>query len=458
MIIDLDTVGYKHTDDVERVQRVSIQAKPVDGDATGAVLEIKRAFGGVDSPSVSFSPVALVPIDGTTILEICVIDTAWLHFVVTTPAPGVSIDVEILKSGPMVGVVQRETISVDAEGVRSVVAVQNSDRVFVLADPLDANTAEVEIKHSIDPTFEAVSFAPAATLSIDGSSITEICTRPAGVLQAVCTAAQTDQKISIWYYIRNEVMSNPPKDFRLEIAAGRVPNHSLDHKFGRNPSISTGTTPEDIWNGTGIYRGLPIGSLGETVDVVSSDAADSAAGTGARIIELFGLDQDYNEQSELITLDGLAPVTSVKIWVRVNRYILKGSGTGLTNAGVITVSHTTTTANVFIVSPIASGGSKVLVTTVPANKILLLEAANVVVEKTVGGGTEATLTLRTCNAETGEQRTLRHWFAELGKPLDPSFGVPLVIREKTDLWVRVDSVSANNTIVSGDMQFILMPV
>lgn len=271
------------------------------------------------------------------------------------------------------------------------------------------------------------------------------------------TTTQTNTKGTLFGVLKDSGVINTPP-FDDDSARGAIPNWSSDHKFGRNPLISTSTTPEDIWNGGGIYLGIPVGSAGETVDVASSDAADTATGTGARVIELFGLDANYNEQSELITLAGLTKVTSTKIWVRVNRYIIISSGSVLTNAGVITINHTTTTDNIFIVSPIGSGGSKVLITTVPAGMVLLLKGVYVVVEKTSGGGTDVELTLRSCNAVTGEQRILRHWAAGELIPLNPPFSVPLLIEEKTDLWVRVDSVSANNTVVSGDMQFTLAPM
>ncbi len=45
-------------------------------------------------------------------------------------------------------------------------------------------------------------------------------------------------------------------DFLTEVALGVVPGYAVGTKFGRNPEIDTGTTPEDVWIGGGIYPGF----------------------------------------------------------------------------------------------------------------------------------------------------------------------------------------------------------
>lgn len=63
-------------------------------------------------------------------------------------------------------------------------------------------------------------------------------------------------------------------DFGTEVAIGKIPNYSINTKFGRNNDIDTGSAPEDVWNGGGSYTGFNC-TAAETLSVVSSSANDS---------------------------------------------------------------------------------------------------------------------------------------------------------------------------------------
>lgn len=42
-------------------------------------------------------------------------------------------------------------------------------------------------------------------------------------------------------------------NYNLELAKGNIPHSGAINKFGENEDIDSGTTPEDIWDGGGIY-------------------------------------------------------------------------------------------------------------------------------------------------------------------------------------------------------------
>lgn len=145
------------------------------------------------------------------------------------------------------------------------------------------------------------------------------------------------------------VLFESSNDYLIDLALGNILGFSVGTKFGRNSNIDIGTTPEDIWHGGGNYTGQPENFTPETVDVFSANANDTAAGTGARTIRIFGLKTNSSEvyESEDITLNGTSTVTSTNSWWRVNRaYVLTAGSTGSAQ-GDITIRSTTTTANVF---------------------------------------------------------------------------------------------------------------
>lgn len=109
-------------------------------------------------------------------------------------------------------------------------------------------------------------------------------------------------------------------------------------KFGTNPSV--GTSFETIWLGGGIYTFL---QTAETVRVASGgNANDTAAGSGARQIEVQGLDENWLEVRETLTLAGTsASAASTTTFIRVFRAVVTAVGTyGGDNAGTIVIEGT----------------------------------------------------------------------------------------------------------------------
>lgn len=203
---DLDNQGYLYSINVERSRRVSIQAGPIGSIASSAVVEVKRAFGGVNSPSVSFATTQTIDLDGSSILEIDVTDTAWLHIVCTTAESGKSVQIETETSGVMQGTVMWESVDLDTVGVKSLANTSTAYKAFVLVDPQQTNsTATLEVKRRVDHGLEAISFASPASLTLDSATITEIDADGSGELVAVCGAVQAGQVVTLWWYLRGEV-------------------------------------------------------------------------------------------------------------------------------------------------------------------------------------------------------------------------------------------------------------
>ena len=77
---------------------------------------------------------------------------------------------------------------------------------------------------------------------------------------------------------------------------------------------------------------------GIQLEVVSSDAADTSAGTGARTVEVHYLDSSGDEQSETVTMNGTTAVNTVTTDIDVVQWLhAKTVGSGTVAAGNIDI-------------------------------------------------------------------------------------------------------------------------
>ncbi len=93
----------------------------------------------------------------------------------------------------------------------------------------------------------------------------------------------------------------------------------------------------DLWEPGGTYAFPPL--TGIQMQIVSTNAQDSAAGTGVRTVHFHYLDVNFREQLQIITLNGITPVlTAATNIIRVNKFHSLTNGTfGAGAAGTISV-------------------------------------------------------------------------------------------------------------------------
>ncbi len=242
-----------------------------------------------------------------------------------------------------------------------------------------------------------------------------------------------------------------------EIALGKVAGHSIINVFGRNSDIDTTSVPEDVWAGGGVYTGFPTGAA-ELVTVTSSSVNDTALGSGARTVELSGLDANGVEQTEIITLNGTSLVDSVNTWTRVNRVVVltSGSSNQAANTGIITVAHKTTTSNIFAQLPIGGNITQIGCYTVPTGKTALLQYVEVMLDRTTGAGTgtaQGALWIRPYNKSPYLYKSFS--LSQSDEHQQNIYG-GIALPALTDIAIRITSVSANDTIVYAHMDFTLV--
>ena len=123
-------------------------------------------------------------------------------------------------------------------------------------------------------------------------------------------------------------------DFRVGVALGKYPGWRSFRKFGMNDAVVS-STAQEMWP-LGTPRTLQTSAF--VASVVSDDAADTSAGTGLRTLTVQGLDADYKEVEEIVTLAGLTPVTTTQEFLRINRMFGSSAGSSEWNEGNITAS------------------------------------------------------------------------------------------------------------------------
>lgn len=123
---------------------------------------------------------------------------------------------------------------------------------------------------------------------------------------------------------------------------GNKQNYYPDRIFGQILGRAIGTvqnTLQDLWEGPTAQYVFP--TVAQQMHVVSTSANDAAAGTGIRTVYIHYLDTNYNEQTEIVTLNGVTPVNTVATNIlRINGMHAGSVGSGGTAAGNISLTNT----------------------------------------------------------------------------------------------------------------------
>lgn len=131
------------------------------------------------------------------------------------------------------------------------------------------------------------------------------------------------------------------EDFALQVARGMIPGHEAFCLFGINTAV--GTSNETIWIGSSVYA-PPSAAAATTLS--SSNAADTAAGVGARTVLIDGLNASYERVQEIATLNGQTGVALTNQYLRVNKILVLTAGSNNTSSGNIYVGTGAVTAGV----------------------------------------------------------------------------------------------------------------
>ncbi len=240
------------------------------------------------------------------------------------------------------------------------------------------------------------------------------------------------------------------KNFALEVAKGNVASHASFEEYGKNIDIDAVSAPGDIWDGGDEYTGFPTGAA-ETLEIFSSSALDTSAGTGARTATIYNLLDDTGAAvaDVTVTLNGTTAVSlGAGLYYRGGTRIkvITAGSTGA-NQGTITLRHTTTTTNIFAVMPELANQTAIAAYTVPLGKTLYITGIKLEMSRLSGAAGSAITSFRGRPNGGVFNTVVSPTITDSNGYITPSDSI-FKFTERTDIKGRVESVSDNDTTVT----------
>lgn len=162
---------------------------------------------------------------------------------------------------------------------------------------------------------------------------------------------------------------SPLDDFWLRVLRGDIAEYSGQHIFGTNQAVGTSFVP--IARG-GVYQ-TPTAAA--ALELVSSSANDTSAGTGARTVKVIGLNSSWAIQEQTVTMNGTTAVALATDLIRAYSIEVVTSGTygtaaAASHAGTITLQGSGAGAIWLQIYPtnFPRAGSQCGVITIPTGK------------------------------------------------------------------------------------------
>lgn len=235
----------------------------------------------------------------------------------------------------------------------------------------------------------------------------------------------------------------------IQVSNGEIEGVGYIEKFGMNVDVDS--NKETIWDAGGIYQYL---TTAETVAITSTSGADSTAGTGARTVEIQGLDADHNLVYETLTVGGGA---GTQEFLRIFRAKVLTAGSSGVNEGTVSINSNSTSKVLAQIGIDGSGSNAagrgqtfMSLYTVPAGKTAYLT------QWTVGAGKQNTDAVAFMMARTFDNGwNSKDIITVSATTYAKDYKIPLKFDEKTDIEVRAFSTT-NNSLVSSTFNLILI--
>lgn len=242
------------------------------------------------------------------------------------------------------------------------------------------------------------------------------------------------------------------KDYFLEVSRGNVSGQSHINKFGRNDTITSAGSAEDIWDGGGTY------SFPATADI--THIKSSVVGDTSITIEVQGLDTNWAEVTQTKALDASDATTLVALDTALRRVFRAKVNDSTAPTGNVTVENsggTTTYAQ------ITAGNNQTLMAiyTIPATTTGYMINYYGTINKGAAKAPDAvTLKLFSQDNQNSYVQQIKHVVGiEAGGEsiYRHDFGVPVAFTQKTDIWINGTAIgSAVTADVSAGFDIVLI--
>ena len=238
----------------------------------------------------------------------------------------------------------------------------------------------------------------------------------------------------MYQFFSNE---RPSSNIFFDVSRGAIPNAFTIHKFGANFDIDQATDPESVWTGGGLYPWASLSSA-QTIYCLSTSASDTTT------LTIQGLDGNYDEITETVTLTGTSAVTTTNEFIRIFRMTYDATNVGDITARVTSASGT-------IVAKIDVGYAQTLMAiyTIPAGHTGYILTGDATIDS--NKNCQVMMYVR----EFGKAFRIGH-IAEATGHYRYDFLSPLAIPEKSDIDIRVDEVSGNDTRVTANFDLVIV--
>ena len=232
--------------------------------------------------------------------------------------------------------------------------------------------------------------------------------------------------------------------FELQVARGQITGHRAITVFGYNPDVDA--SEETVWPAGGM---LTHPSSAVQMKVSSSSATDNPSSTGAWAIVINGLDNNYNELSETVALNGQTAVLTINSYIRINSAYVSATGTGNSAVGDIYMGVGTVTlgvpATIYQIIKFDYNSTTTGHYTVPAGYTAYMDAGSVNTGQAAGSNPV------TCRLVTSGANNIRLTNAIVtinNGTAVYEFIYPLAVPEKTDIEATALGSASNNFVTS----------
>jgi hypothetical protein len=241
------------------------------------------------------------------------------------------------------------------------------------------------------------------------------------------------------------------QSFLSQVALLRIAGIKNFRKQGENASVTTSVLPINQ-GGTPI---VPL-AVAAKISFVSNNANDTAAGTGARTLRIFGVGTGGTEQTEDLILNGTTPVLTALDYVGIlNRVFVLTVGGGATKSNIGTITGTSG-GNTYCTMLAGDSTMKQIAYYVPNNKTACIYSY--LIDASKNAGATVVFDVHFYVLQNGVKYELFSFKIDQGTGLDNSmqraFATPLPITENSIWWFEAKT-SSGTAFLSGEVEQVI---